>query len=119
MPIKVAPVAYIVAAQLKHLRTTGWFGSSGFISTYISICQAILNGGPPDEAMDVDKPEEKELVPCHNTVAIEKILAFGRDLQALFTKLTASKPNEQLHTLLQVWNYVLCAYNYNIPCKFL
>ena len=65
-------------------------------------CQALLNGDPPDEAMEVDKPEETAVDLCHNTVAIEKILAFGRDLQALFTKLTASKPNEQLHTLLQV-----------------
>lgn len=38
----------------------------------------------------------------HTPVAIEKILAFGRDLQALHTQLSAGNPSESLKTLLQV-----------------
>ena len=47
---------------------------------------------PPASRMDFDS----------NPVAIERILSFGRDLQALYTRLTATKPNEQLKTMLQV-----------------
>lgn len=47
---------------------------------------------PPSEGMDFDS----------NPVAIERILSFGRDLQALYTRLTSTKPNEQLKTMLQV-----------------
>ena len=49
---------------------------------------------PSSDAIDFDQ----------NPVAIERVLAFGRDLQALYTKLTSSKPNEQLKTMLQVKN---------------
>ena len=38
----------------------------------------------------------------HTPVAIEKILAFGRDLQALHTQLSSGNPSETLKTLLQV-----------------
>ena len=37
-------------------------------------------------------------------VAIEKILAFGRDLQALHSRLSSEQPNNHLKTLLQVWS---------------
>ena len=38
----------------------------------------------------------------HNPVHIERVLAFGRDLQSLFNKVTATKPNDKLKTMLQV-----------------
>ena len=67
-------------------------------------------------AMEVDSPlllpgeEEEEgggrgrgaAVDLDNPVDIEKVLAFGRDLQALFNQVTASKPNDKLKTMLQV-----------------
>ena len=68
-------------------------------------------------AMEVDSPlllpgEEEEgeggergrgaTVDLENPVDIEKVLAFGRDLQALFNQVTASKPNDKLKTMLQV-----------------
>lgn len=44
----------------------------------------------------------------HGPVAIEKILAFGRDLQALHTQLTSGNPSETLKTLLQVQAVLVC-----------
>ena len=41
-----------------------------------------------------------------NPVAIERVLSFGQDLQALYGRLTASKPNDQLKNMLQV--YIPC-----------
>ena len=69
-----------------------------------------------DEAMvmEVDSPlllpgEEDQQgrgggasVDLENPVDIEKVLSFGRDLQALFNQVTASKPNDKLKTMLQV-----------------
>ena len=69
-----------------------------------------------DEAMvmEVDSPlllpgEENQQgrgggtsVDLENPVDIEKVLSFGRDLQALFNQVTASKPNDKLKTMLQV-----------------
>ena len=46
----------------------------------------------PAEAVDFDR----------NPVAIERLLTFGRDLQALYSRLTATHPNEQLKATLQV-----------------
>ena len=43
-------------------------------------------------------PENFEL----NTEQIKKILAFGKDLQALYNSLTAEMPNEKFKVLLQV-----------------
>lgn len=44
----------------------------------------------------------------HSPVAIERILAFGRDLQALHTELSTGHPSDHLKTLLQVcWTYCL------------
>ena len=37
-----------------------------------------------------------------NPVAIERLLTFGRDLQALYSRLTSTHPNEQLKATLQV-----------------
>ena len=68
-----------------------------------------------DEAtvMEVDSPlllpgEEDEgrgggaSVDLENPMDIEKVLSFGRDLQALFNQVTASKPNDKLKIMLQV-----------------
>ena len=35
-------------------------------------------------------------------MAIERLLAFGRDLQSLYSRLTSTHPNEQLKAMLQV-----------------
>ena len=53
-----------------------------------------------DGAMEVDQQGGVDL--DTNPVAIERVLGFGRDLQALYSGLTASKPNEPLKTMLQV-----------------
>ena len=45
-----------------------------------------------EEPIDVDS----------NPVDIEKILSFGRDLQALYTQLSSGRPSDTLKTLLQV-----------------
>ena len=37
-----------------------------------------------------------------NPLAVEQLLGFGRELQALYSRLTESKPNDQLKELLQV-----------------
>lgn len=37
-----------------------------------------------------------------NPLAIERLLTFGRDLQTLYSRVTSSRPNEQLKTMLQV-----------------
>lgn len=45
-----------------------------------------------DEVLDLDR----------NLLPIEGILEFGRDLQALYSRLVSNKANEQLQCLLQV-----------------
>ena len=75
--------------------------------------QAVVNGDVPKEmAMDIDPcpfvSEGETLVDLdRNPVAIEKVLGFGRDLQAHYSRLTTSKPNEQLKTLLQVGDMIV------------
>ena len=70
--------------------------------------QTVVNGDVPKEtAMEIDPcpfvSEGETLVDLdRNPVAIEKVLGFGRDLQAHYSRLTISKPNEQLKTMLQV-----------------
>lgn len=69
-----------------------------------------MNGSGPetDEAisMEVDSPilpgETSGVDLDHNPMDIERVLAFGRDLQSLFSQVTASKPNDKLKTMLQV-----------------
>ena len=69
-----------------------------------------MNGTAVDNdeaiAMETDSPLSPVEVGVvdldHNPVDIERVLAFGRELQSLFTKVTASKPNETLKTMLQV-----------------
>ena len=88
-------------------------------------------------AMEVDSPlllpgEEGErgergrgtTVDLDNPVDIEKVLAFGRDLQSLFNQVTASKPNDKLKTMLQVCeterrvgeNIFIASVNYSFRC---
>ena len=57
--------------------------------------------GGREEPIDVD----------HNPVAIEKILAFGRELQALHTQLSAAHPRDHMKTLLQVYTCTSYAVN--------
>ena len=57
--------------------------------------------GEREEPIDVD----------HNPVAIEKILAFGRELQALHTQLSAANPRDHMKTLLQVYTCTSYAVN--------
>ena len=74
--------------------------------------EVLTNGEEAD--MEVDGEEDREdggnveTEDC-GPVPIEKILAFGRDLQSLHTKLSSSHPGDQLKTLLQVksWNMAL------------
>ena len=50
----------------------------------------------------VQSSSEEPLDLDHNPVAIERILAFGRELQSLHTKLSGGSPSEQTKRLLQV-----------------
>ncbi|XP_064398306.1 ran-binding protein 10-like isoform X2 [Halichondria panicea] len=56
---------------------------------------------PQDASMDVDQPERNLVNLDSNPVAIERVLAFGRDLQVMYSELKTNKPNKQLKTLLQ------------------
>ncbi len=63
----------------------------------------LQNGdAPQDASMDVDQPERNLVNLDSNPVAIERVLAFGRDLQVMYSELKTNKPNKQLKTLLQV-----------------
>ena len=86
-------------------------GGGGGESPY-SNGEVLTNGEEVD--MEVDEGEgegeevkertvEEEVIDVErNPVAIEKILAFGRDLQALHTRLSSGHSNDILKTLLQV-----------------
>ena len=73
----------------------------------------VMNGGDADVdeaiAMEVDSPltpsswEEADGVDLdHNPVDIERVLAFGRDLQSLFSQVTVDKPDDKLKSMLHV-----------------
>ncbi len=63
----------------------------------------MLNGDAPQySSMDIDQVENNDINLDSNPVAIERVLAFGRDLQAMYSGLKTNKVNEQLKTLLQV-----------------
>ena len=88
-------------------------GGGGGESPY-SNGEIITNG--EEAAMEVDGVEEEEekveeeeevIDVERNPVAIEKILAFGRDLQALHTLISPGHSNDHLKTLLQVQTALL------------
>ena len=58
---------------------------------------------PGEEREEAEGGERGATVDLENPVDIERVLAFGRDLQALFNQVTANKPNDKLKTMLQVW----------------
>ena len=70
----------------------------------------VMNGSEADGddtvAMEVDSPlmpgEAAGVDLDHNPVDIERVLAFGRELQSLFTQVTVDKPNDKLKSMLHV-----------------
>ena len=69
-----------------------------------------MNGGGAEldgaVAMEVDSPlllgEASGVDLDHNPLDIERVLAFGRELQSLFSQITSAKPDDKLKTMLQV-----------------
>ena len=86
-------------------------GGGGGESPY-SNGEVMTNGEEADMEVDGDEgeeekermiEEEEEVIDVErNPVAIEKILAFGRDLQTLHTRVSSGHSNDHLKTLLQV-----------------
>ncbi|CAI8038699.1 Ran-binding protein 9 [Geodia barretti] len=85
-------------------------GGGGGESPY-SNGEVMTNGEEADMEVDGDEgeeekermiEEEEEVIDVErNPVAIEKILAFGRDLQTLHTRVSSGHSNDHLKTLLQ------------------
>ena len=78
--------------------------------------EVITNGEEADMEIDgeervreEEEEEEGEVIETdHSSVPIEKILAFGRALQALHAQITSTThPSDNLKTLLQVSNKVM------------
>ena len=62
------------------------------------------------ESEETQSSSERPLDLDHNPVAIERILAFGRELQSLHTKLSGANPSEQTKRLLQVTCLVIVCF---------
>ena len=69
-----------------------------------------MNGDESDVDMAVAMETDGPLLPGetsgvdldHNPVDIERVLSFGRDLQVLFSRITGSRHEDKLKTMLQV-----------------
>ena len=108
---RISPeITKLISLNLFHL-AAGGFDHCGMNG--VSTRERVESDVDEAMVMEVDSPlllpgEEDEgrgggaSVDLENPMDIEKVLSFGRDLQALFNQVTASKPNDKLKIMLQV-----------------
>ena len=99
-------------SELSVTSSEGEEGGRGAATSPHSNGELLTNGEEAEMEVDEEEKEttEDEVVDMErNPVAIEKILAFGRDLQALHTRLAAGHSADTLKTLLQVIECVCVA----------